>query len=263
MKRTGIPRLRASLALAALLLAGGSPAPRTAEAAARERLVYAVVHKGAAFEADHTEIYSLDLDSGEQRLLFTDKKSPIVLLQRLYVFHFPVAGGRRIYAHGAERGAPRSHPGNGPIYEISTDGTGTYRRLARVLGDESVGDLFADPKGTRVGYVGQLKRRQYLFLHDTAMGSLARKVEVTGMIHDCVVSAVGWDPRSGRLYLSSEAGESGLTSTPGAAASAETRASSAPTSSAATCSPVETGRSRSTPPQQRSAAWASASMRSV
>ena len=212
MERARSRRLRAGAALAALLLAGGLAPVRPAAAAAKERLVYAIVHKGAGYEAGHTEIYSLDLDSGERRLLFTDEGSPIVLLQRLYVFHFPVVGGHRIYAHGAERGAAGPVPGNGAIYEISTDGSGTCRKIARVAGEESVGDLCADPKGTRVGYIARLKRRHYLFLHDTSTGSIARKVDVTGMILDCVVSALGWDPRSGRLYLSAESGDSDITS---------------------------------------------------
>lgn len=198
--------------LAGLLCAASLLSFRPAPAAGGERLVYAVVHKGVSYEAAYTEIFSLDPVSGRRRLLFSDERSPIVLLQRLYVFHFPVVGGRRIFAHAAERNAPRPFPGNGDLYEIAADGSGEYRRIARVEGDQSLGDLFVDPAGARVGYIGRVKQREYIFLHDAASGRVVRKLDVTGMILDCRVSAVGWDPHSGRLYLSAESGDDDVTS---------------------------------------------------
>lgn len=79
-------------------------------------------------------------------------------------------------------------------------------------GEESLGDLIADPTGTRVGYIERRKQRLYLYLHGVSNGAVVTRADLTSMLLDCHVSAAGWDPRSGRLYLTAEAGESVITS---------------------------------------------------
>jgi hypothetical protein len=60
---------------------------------AGEKLVYAVVYKGSNYAAVRTEIISLDPETAEKQLVFSDEKTSIVLVQNRYVFHFPVVGG--------------------------------------------------------------------------------------------------------------------------------------------------------------------------
>jgi hypothetical protein len=197
--------------LQALLFAGlCTPAPGSA--AAGEKLVYAVCYKASDYTAARTEIFSIDPETAEKRLLFTDENSPIVLVQHLYVFRFPAVGGGRLFAYGAERGKPLTYPGKASLYELSTDGSNLYRGICPMLGEESAGDIFVDPAGTRLGYVNRMKGKQYIFIHDVATGALVRKADVSDFFLDCNVSSIGWLPQGDSLYFSLEAGDDDLTS---------------------------------------------------
>jgi hypothetical protein len=179
---------------------------------AGERLIYAVVYKGAGYTAVKTEMFSIDPETAEKRLLFSDEKASIVLLQRLYVFHFPVVGGRKLFAHAAERGSPVPFPGNGSLYELSGDGSNSFRRITHVLGAESLGDIFVNSTGTRIGYINRMHGRQYIFVHDVATGRLLHQVDITDKFLDCFASSIGWLPGTARLYFSLETGDEHVTS---------------------------------------------------
>jgi hypothetical protein len=179
---------------------------------AGERLIYAVVYKGAGYTAVKTEMFSIDPETAEKRLLFSDEKTSIVLLQRLYVFHFPVVGGRKLFAHAAERGSPVPFPGNGSLYELSGDGSNSFRRITHVLGAESLGDIFVNSTGTRIGYINRMHGRQYIFVHDVATGRLLHQVDITDKFLDCFASSIGWLPGTARLYFSLETGDEHVTS---------------------------------------------------
>jgi hypothetical protein len=177
-----------------------------------EELIYAVVHKASDYRASKTEIFSIDPRSAERQLVFSDEKTQVMLLQRLYVFHFPVAGGRKLFAHAAQRGTSVPFPGNDSLYELSTDGSHSFRRIAPVSGNESLGEIFVNSAGTRIGYINCLKRRQYVFIHDVATGKLLHQVDVTDTFLDCFASGIGWLPRSETLFFSLEAGDVHITS---------------------------------------------------
>lgn len=70
---------------------------------AAEKLVYAVAHKGSGYTVVKTEILSVDPETAEKRLIFSDNTTSIVVIQNPYVFHFPVVGGDKLFAHAAER----------------------------------------------------------------------------------------------------------------------------------------------------------------
>jgi hypothetical protein len=195
------------LILAAVLsLAWASPAR------AGEELVCAVVHKGADYTAARTDLLSIDPDSGERRILFSDEGLPIVLQQRLYAFHFPVVGGSKLFAHAVARGETQSFPGNGALYELSAGGSNSFRKIAAVVGDESIGDIFADSTGERLGYVSRLDGRQYVIVHDVETGGLLRRIDVTDLVLDCHVSGMGWSNGGRELFFSLETGDADLTS---------------------------------------------------
>jgi len=179
---------------------------------AGEKLVYAVVYKGSSYAAAKTEILSVDPETAEKQLLFSDEKTSIVLLQNLYVFHFPVVGGGKLFAHASERGKSVPFPGNASFYELSVDGSNLFRRICPVLGAESMGDIFANSTGTRIGHINRLNRKQYIFVHDVVTGTLLSQVDITDKFLDCYASSIGWIPRRERLYFSLETGDVHVTS---------------------------------------------------
>jgi hypothetical protein len=179
---------------------------------AGEKLAYAVVYKGSNYTGIKTEILSIDPETAEKRLIFSDKKTSILLLQRLYVFHFPVVGGRKLFAHAVNRGESIPFPGNGALYELSADGSNLFRRINHVLGTESLRDIFVNSRGTRIGYINRMNRKQYLFIHDVVTGELLYQVDMTNKFLDCFASSIGWLPGSDKLYFSLETGDADLTS---------------------------------------------------
>ena len=194
-----------SLACAALLAF-------TPAAEAGEKLVYAVVYKSSSYAASKTEILAIDPETAEKRLAFEDEKTPIVLIQHLYVFHFPVAGGGKLFAHAFDRGQSLPFPGNGSLYELSADGANLFRKIAPVLGAESLGEVFVNPTGTRIGYISRLNKKQYVFIHDVATGVLLSQIDVSDKFLDCFASSIGWLPHGEKLYFSLETGDEHVTS---------------------------------------------------
>jgi len=184
----------------------------TQAAEAGEKLVYAVVYKGSSYAASKTEIITLDPETAEKQLIFDDGKTPIALIQHLYVFHFPVAGGGKLFAHAADRGKSLPFPGNGGLYELSADGSNLFRRITPVAGTESLGEIFANSAGSRIGYINRLNKKQYVFIHDVATGDLISQIDVSGKFLDCFASSIGWLPRGEKLYFSLETGDEHVTS---------------------------------------------------
>ncbi|MFC1896856.1 hypothetical protein ACFL0Q_09435 [Thermodesulfobacteriota bacterium] len=206
------PHVRLCVSILLGLVACAGMVSFAREARAGERLAYAVVSKASDFTAAKTEIFCIDPDTSEKELLFSDANTSIILLQRLYVFHFPVAGGGRLFAHAAHRSAFVPFPGNDSLWELSVDGSNDFRRMTHVLGGESLGDLFVNSTGTRIGYINVMDRKQYILIHDVASGKLLNQVDITDMFLDCYASSIGWLPESERLYVSLEIGDVHITS---------------------------------------------------
>ncbi len=179
---------------------------------AGEKLAYAIVYKGSNYAAVKTEILSVDPETDEKQFVFSDEKTSIVLVQNLYVFHFPVMGGGKLFAHAAERGRSVPFPGNASLYELYTDGSNLYRRICPVMGAESIADIFVNFTGTRIGYTNRLNRKQYIFVHDVVKGTLLSQIDITSKFLDCFASSIGWIPRSERLYFTLETGDDHVTS---------------------------------------------------
>lgn len=182
------------------------------EAWAGEKLLYAVIYKGSDYTAAKTDIFSVDVETDEKKLVFSDEKTPIVLRQNLYVFHFPAVGGSKLFAHAVDRGRQASFPGNGSLYELYADGSNLFRRIAPASGAESLGEVFANSTGTRIGYINRMNRKQYLFIHDVATGNLLHRVDTTDKFLDCFAASIGWLPGSDKLFFSLQTGDADLTS---------------------------------------------------
>ncbi len=145
-------------------------------------------------------------------LVFADEATSIVLTQSLYVFHFPVAAGGRMFARAAGRRGALPAPAERGLYELAADGSNAVRRIGPLMGDGSAGDLFVNATGTRIGYVSGMDRRQFIFLHDVTTGTLLHQIDVTEMFLDCYATSVGWVPGRERLYFSLDTGDADLTS---------------------------------------------------
>jgi len=182
------------------------------QAWAGEKLLYAVIYKGSGYTAVKTDIFSLDVETGEKSPVFSDQKTPIVLKQHLYVFHFPVVGGRKLFAHAIDRGGQAPFPGNGSLYEIFTDGSNRFQKIAPVSGVESLGDIFVNSTGTRIGYINRINRKQYIFIHDVATGDRLHRADITDKFLDCYAASIGWLPGSEKLFFSLQTGDDHVTS---------------------------------------------------
>jgi hypothetical protein len=181
-------------------------------AMAGESLVYCVTYKGQAFTTLKTEISEADAETGTSRLLFSDEHTPIQIIERPYAFHWPVSAANHLFAHAMMRDKSPDFPGNADLYELSSDGSNRFRKVAPIAPiDESLGDIFVNPAGTRIGYLARKKEKQYLFVHDAASGALLRQTDVTHIFLDCFASAIGW-LRDGRMFLSLETGDDDVTS---------------------------------------------------
>jgi hypothetical protein len=187
----------ASLLVLAVALASGAPV------LAGDWLVYAVTSKGQAFMAEKTEIFAVDPDSGKRAPIFSDEHAPIRIVEQLYVFHWPVIAGGRLFAHAVERGRVPPHPGNGALYELRTDGSNGARKIADIVSDESLGDLVAEPDGRLIGYFARRGRQQLFVEVDTATGQEVHRVDLTRTIRDCLVASAGW-LRGGGVFFTIE-----------------------------------------------------------
>jgi hypothetical protein len=80
------------------------------------------------------------------------------------------------------------------------------------LGVESIGNIFVNSTGTRLGYINRLNRKQYIFVHDVVTGTLLSQLDITDKFLDCFASSIGWVPQSGKIYFSLETGDEHVTS---------------------------------------------------
>lgn len=183
------------------------------EAWAAERLVYAIVHKGPDFSAAKTEIAAVDPVSARKQTLFLDEKAAILLPQHLYVLHFPVAGGNKIFARALPKNREgRAAGGSAGLYELSADGSNSFRRIAPASEKTSFTDVFVNSSGALAGSTGWVKQRQYIFVNDTGSGELLHEIPVGGVFLDCHASSIGWLPGSDRIFFTLEVGDEDGTS---------------------------------------------------
>jgi hypothetical protein len=172
-----------------------------------EQLIYCVIQKGSSYVAENTDIYAVNPDNAMTRILFSDEGSPIVLRQQLYVFHFPVMGGNKLFAHAAARGTLVPFPGNASLYELALNGSNSFRKITAITGDESVGDILANSNGTRIGYLNRQEGKLCLFIHEVSTGTLLNQINMTETFLDCYAAGIGWLSQSTTLYFSLQVGD--------------------------------------------------------
>jgi hypothetical protein len=195
-------------------------------ARAQESVVYAITASEAQPGAPvsktqfKTEIFAVDPETRERRLVFSDANAPFFLLTGAIV-----AAGGKIFAEGIERnrvaeGKP-AYLGPEAVYELSTDGSGQARKVFDMASGEQRFDfssLFFNSAGTQFGNIRFVDGNAYLFVRDTGTGRLLRKHELIDWRFGSG-ERIGWMPDDKRIFITEafpgEEGPEALWTTPG------------------------------------------------
>lgn len=164
-----------------------------------------------------TRVTALDPATGDSRQIFSDEGSSLMLLFRQGMPAYPgeviVAAGSRLFAHGVEGRKDRARGFSAPsvVYELSTDGSNTFRRVLDVRGDDGISELFVDAPVTHLGYLNYVgaARKRAAFTHEIATGGLLGTIDVDRLCSVCVVRAAGWLHQPRRLFFTLEPGPEG------------------------------------------------------
>lgn len=177
-------------------------------AGAGEKLVYSVWYKGEDFSMKQGEVFALDPETGRSELIFTDDTLAIVLNRDVRV-----APGGRLFANATECDdhGRRIHS-RVALYELSIDGTNSYRKVAPVADKAPFARFFVNSSGTRLGSVKWLQGGQYLLIHETENGELVSEIDASGIFMDCYQSSIGYLRNSDTIFFSLETGDVHVTS---------------------------------------------------
>jgi hypothetical protein len=168
-----------------------------------------------------TEIFAVDVRTGNRRLVFSDAGLDWLLLPA-----YPgggerqtmVAAGGRIFARGLPR---KSYSGGWPtfpaaLYELKIDGSNQGRRIFDIEGNIETGSnfrsLFADPAAARVGYLTYEDGKLCLYLRETSRGALLRRVDLSRITLDCLVTNIGFLPYGQQIVFTLDTGDEDSTS---------------------------------------------------
>jgi hypothetical protein len=159
-----------------------------------------------------TEIFAVDPETGKQRLVFSDGNSPFFLMPGGGMKGGIVAAGRKVFAEGilpvqSAARTPRFDPAApAAIYELSTDGLGQARKVFDMGSVEqrvNFKSLFFNSSGTEFGNINYVAGKWYLFVHDTATGTLLRRSELVGWKFGSV-GRIGWMQDDKRIFFTVE-----------------------------------------------------------
>jgi hypothetical protein len=162
------------------------------------------VYKSQVFK---TEIFAVDLQTGKQRLVFSDANSPFYLLHDGDI----AAADGKIFAEGILAVQNLAHTpvfnpsGSAAIYELSSDGSGQAREVLDMGSAEQrvrFSSLFFNYSGTKFGDINYnyVSRKWSLSVHDTETGKLLRKSDLIGWKFGSVGN-IGWMPDDKRIFF--------------------------------------------------------------
>jgi hypothetical protein len=151
-----------------------------------------------------TEIFALDLETGKKRLVFSDGNA------RLQLSAFRggksiVAAGRRIFAVGVDRQDLANDPRTaGALYELSTDGSGSVRKVFAI---DNFSSPFVSPSGSKIGYMPGDSTETHVVIRDTATGKLLRDAVIfSRTIEAEAAGGFGLDARREEDFLRAQRG---------------------------------------------------------
>jgi len=168
-----------------------------------------------------TEIFAVDVQTGNRRVVFSDVGLDWVLLPA-----YPAGGerqtivtaGNRIFARGLPRNSYRGGWPTYPaaLYELKIDGSNQGRKIFDIEGTLETGsnfrNLFVDPTGDRVGYLTYENGTPYMYLRETNRGALLRRVDLSRITLDCLVTNIGFLRNGQRIYFTLNTGDDDATS---------------------------------------------------
>jgi Tol biopolymer transport system component len=151
-----------------------------------------------------TEIFALDLETGKKRLVFSDGNA------RLQLSAFRggkriIAGGRRIFAVAVDRQDLANDPRTaGALYELSTDGSGSVRKVFAI---DNFSSPFVSPSGSKIGYMPGDSTETHVVIRDTATGKLLRDaVILSRTIEAEAAGGFGWMPDEKKIFFALSGG---------------------------------------------------------
>ena len=176
-----------------------------------------------------TEIFAVDAQTGNRRLVFSDAGLDWLLLpaypgggERQTIVASGVASGVATGGRVFARGLPRnSYRGGWPtfpaaLYELKIDGSNQGHKIFDIEGNLETGsnfrNLFADPSGARIGYLNYENGKLYLYLRETSQGALLRRTDLSRITLDCLVTNIGFHPDGRRIFFMLDTGDVDSTS---------------------------------------------------
>jgi hypothetical protein len=151
-----------------------------------------------------TEIFALDLETGKKRLVFSDGNA------RLQLSAFRggksiVAAGRRIFAVAVDRQDLANDPRTaGALYELSTDGSGSVRKVFAI---DNFSSPFVSPSGSKIGYMPGDSTETHVVIRDTATGKLLRDAVIfSRTIEAEAAGGFGWMPDEKKIFFALSGG---------------------------------------------------------
>jgi hypothetical protein len=168
-----------------------------------------------------TEVFAVDVQTGNRRVVFSDAGLDWLLLPA-----YPgggerqtmVAAGSRVFARGLPRNSYRGGWPTFPaaLYELKIDGSNQGRKIFDIEGNLETGsnfrNLFAEPSGARIGYLNYENGKLYLYLRETSQGALLRRIDLSQITLDCLVTNIGFHPDGQRIFFMLDSGDVDSTS---------------------------------------------------
>jgi hypothetical protein len=168
-----------------------------------------------------TEIFAVDVQTGNRRVVFSDAGLDWLLLPA-----YPgggerqtmVTAGGRVFARGLSRNSYRGGWPTYPaaLYELKMDGSNLGRKLFDIEGNLETGsnfrNLFTDSAGARIGYLNYENGKPYLYLRETSRGALLRRIDLSRITLECLVTNIGFVPDGQRVFFTLDTGDEDATS---------------------------------------------------
>ena len=198
-------------------------------AAAEDTLWYAMSRRHTDYRiVATTDILAADPRSGAANAVYSDRGQPIMLSVDNLGPVMTIAAGR-LFAYAGERkysGITKRGPADpfhAAVYELSTDGSHRYRRIFVPEGEQHIRQVFAvNRSATRLAYVNitrsiptakEPSHRVFVFVHDTADGTLLNKIDLSAVCTDCTPFFMRWLDDE-QLLFQFEPGPDGLVDDP-------------------------------------------------